>query len=56
MEIGSCSLKLVLQFTEEMKTEETGEKFGPSELLFQIFHNSGGRIQKTTSNCFFEAS
>ena len=43
MAIGSSSLKLFLQFTEEMKTEETGEKFGPSELLFQIFHNSGGR-------------
>lgn len=42
VEIGSCSLKLLLQFTEEMKKEETGEKFGPSELLFQVFYNSGG--------------
>lgn len=40
--IGSFSLKLCLQFTEEMKKEETGEKFWPSGLLFQIFPNSGG--------------
>lgn len=28
-----------------MKKEETGETFGPSELLFQVFHNSGGSRQ-----------
>lgn len=32
MAIGSFSLKSLLQFTEEMKKEETGEKLGPSEL------------------------
>lgn len=42
--IGSFSLKL---FTihwgdEKKKKEETGEKFWPNELLFQIFPNSGG--------------
>lgn len=42
MAMESCSWRLVLQFTKEMKKEETGETFGPSELLFQVFHNSGG--------------
>lgn len=37
MAMGLFSLELLLQGTEAMIKEETGEKFGPSELC-QVFH------------------